>query len=71
MPDYSYSYQSGRYQVYTPQAHLSVKQWFSPSGSFVQFEPVHTTARCGAPLSLNVTYTTDENTNYKFHYQVS
>ena len=57
--------------MYVPQAYYSVKQWYSPSGSFVQIEPVYDSVQCGSSINLNVRYTTNGDANYKFHYQVS
>lgn len=56
--------------MYEPRSFHSIKQWFSPTGSFLQIEPIREEVECGSTLTVDVAYTTEANTKYKFYYEV-
>ncbi|XP_070176474.1 alpha-2-macroglobulin-like protein 1 isoform X1 [Littorina saxatilis] len=58
-------------RLYTPTAHGSFRQWFSPSFSYIQIPSLRAPIQCGEELSLNIPFTHDGSKPYvKFHYQV-
>nr|AVP12670.1 complement C3-like [Pseudopotamilla reniformis] len=49
----------------------SVKQWYSPSESYIQVEPVEEVAKCGESITLNITHTMElDATDVKIYYKV-
>ena len=69
-PAHMSQYEENIYRPYEPRASLTVKKWYSPSGSFLQIDPIRGTNLCGPTMSVNVTYTTEANTNFLFYYKV-
>ncbi|XP_076465640.1 alpha-2-macroglobulin-like protein 1 isoform X2 [Babylonia areolata] len=58
-------------RLYTPRAHGSFRQWFSPSLSYIQIPARRDTIKCGTTLQLNVPFThTGLKPYVRFHYQV-
>ncbi|KAK3743044.1 hypothetical protein RRG08_063910 [Elysia crispata] len=56
--------------MYQPMASRQVRQWFSPSLSYVQLPRPEFPHTCGQRLTLNVPYTTRKDTHTAFQYQV-
>ncbi|GFS07416.1 alpha-2-macroglobulin-like protein [Elysia marginata] len=56
--------------MYEPTASRQVRQWFSPSLSYVQLPRPESPATYGQRLTLNVPYTTRQNTETTFQFQV-
>ena len=70
-PAYQVGSRRGRvYDMHTPRTYHTVKQWYSPSGSFLQMEPPEGQIPCRGVLEIPVRYTTEANTNFKLYYQV-
>ncbi|XP_070542070.1 LOW QUALITY PROTEIN: alpha-2-macroglobulin-like [Ptychodera flava] len=57
---YDYRLHRYVYRVYNPHASKSIKPWYSPSGSFVQIEPVKQTLPVDSEYSFTVFYTTQD-----------
>lgn len=53
-----------------PQTSMSLTPWFSPSGSFIQLQQVQETLLCGTKQSIKVLFTSKEDGDYTFYYQV-
>lgn len=65
------NYSGGEYNS-APTGYGSMKQWFSPSLSYIQIPTIHNKVKCGENLQLNVPYTHSGSEPYiKFYYQVS
>ncbi|RUS82883.1 hypothetical protein EGW08_009348 [Elysia chlorotica] len=56
--------------MYQPRTSRQVRQWFSPSLSYVQLPRPDAPHTCGQRLTLNVPYTTTRNAETSFQYQV-
>lgn len=56
--------------LYQPRDSRQVRQWFSPSLSYIQLPKPDGPHTCGQRLTLNVPYTTRENAQTSFQYQV-
>ncbi|XP_071089780.1 alpha-2-macroglobulin-like protein 1 isoform X1 [Haliotis cracherodii] len=56
--------------LYMPRAYKTVKQWYSPSLSYIAIPRQSRTVSCGGELEVTVPYTTTLNTYTKFYYQV-
>ncbi|CAG5115610.1 unnamed protein product, partial [Candidula unifasciata] len=54
----------------TPRAYKAIKQWFSPSLSYIQIPRIDLSGHCGKSLTLSIPFTTQINTNIEFNYQV-
>ncbi|XP_021351698.1 alpha-2-macroglobulin-like isoform X2 [Mizuhopecten yessoensis] len=67
---YDYYMTMNSHRLYQPQGYLSARRWYSPSNSYMHIERVSSTASCGQMLDVNVMYTTEANTTYKFYYMV-
>lgn len=48
-----------------------IKQWFSPSLSYLQIPRNDSRQKCGSFMKLNIPFTTRDNTNLKLYYQVT
>ena len=58
-------------RLYKPTAHNNLRQWFSPSFSYIQIPAPRDVLQCGHTLRLNVPFTHDGTKPYiKFYYQV-
>nr|BAR45588.1 alpha-2-macroglobulin 2 [Hasarius adansoni] len=53
-----------------PQTSMSLSPWYSPSGSFIQLQQVQETLLCGTKNTLKVLFTSAEDEDYTFYYQV-
>ncbi|CAL1538258.1 unnamed protein product [Lymnaea stagnalis] len=47
-----------------------IKQWFSPSLSYLQIPRNDSRQKCGSSLKLNIPFTTRDDTTLQFNYQV-
>ncbi|ESO98655.1 hypothetical protein LOTGIDRAFT_238975 [Lottia gigantea] len=58
------------FRLYMPRAYSTIKQWFSPSKSFIQIPQINHTVKCGEEVTLDIPYTTTLDSYTLFHYQV-
>ncbi|BFZ02236.1 hypothetical protein BsWGS_05276 [Bradybaena similaris] len=58
-------------ELNTPRGYKVIKQWFSPSLSYIQIPRINLSdLKCGKRLTLNIPFTTRVNTDIEFNYQV-
>ncbi|KAL5004353.1 hypothetical protein ScPMuIL_017809, partial [Solemya velum] len=65
-----YRYNSPYHQLRTPRGYHSIRQWYSPSRSYIHIDQPKEEVHTGSQLDLDVYYTTPEATYYKFYYIV-
>ena len=70
MPDYVYTYDVNRVFPFTPYGYHTVRQWYSPSGSYLQIEPITDVPACDSYLTFNVTHISEPANSVTFFYQV-
>ncbi|XP_035207333.1 ovostatin-like isoform X2 [Stegodyphus dumicola] len=54
----------------TPETSMSLTPWFSPSGNFLQLQPEQDVLKCGTKKSVTILFTSKEDANLNFVYQV-
>ncbi|KAL5004830.1 hypothetical protein ScPMuIL_018286 [Solemya velum] len=65
-----YHYNNSYHQLQTPRGYHSIRQWYSPSRSYIHINQPMGEVRTGSQLDLDVYYTTPEATHYTFYYIV-
>nr|UCK81476.1 alpha-2-macroglobulin-like protein [Arenicola marina] len=58
------------YDMNTPSVYKSIRQWYSPSESYLQIHPLETEAACDTQLRVPVSYTAEPRSDLVFRYQV-
>ncbi|XP_042903033.1 alpha-2-macroglobulin isoform X2 [Parasteatoda tepidariorum] len=53
-----------------PRTSKFLDPFYSPSGSFIQIQPVHDPLPCGVKQTFKLLFTADGNSEFKFYYQV-
>ncbi|KAG8180428.1 hypothetical protein JTE90_022775 [Oedothorax gibbosus] len=67
----TYQKQKGESSVLDqPQTSMSVSPFYSPSGSFIQLENIGSKFACGAKKGVKLMFTSRENADFKFNYEV-
>ena len=70
LPDYVYTPNSAVYMPMESKASHYLKQWFSPSNSYVQIQPLDGAVVPGHDVTFNVSQTVEANHAHKLFYQV-
>ncbi|GIY10891.1 murinoglobulin-1 [Caerostris darwini] len=53
-----------------PTAGVSLRPFYSPSGSFIQLETLDKSIPCGTQKNVRLLYTSKENADYKIRYEI-
>ena len=64
-----HDYPFGCYFMVMPSSSHYAKQWFSPSGHFLQIDPKNEVIHCGSKTSISAVYSTNGGET-KMYYQV-
>ncbi|XP_041375396.1 pregnancy zone protein-like [Gigantopelta aegis] len=57
-------------KLYMPRAYRSIKQWYSPSHSYIVIPRDQAVHRCGEEMTVTIPYSTTLNSYTTFYYQV-
>ena len=70
LPDHDYTPSDHHYTPQETRASHYLKQWYSPSNSYVQIQPLDGAVVAGRDVIFNVSQTIEDSGVYTLHYQV-
>lgn len=66
------NYTAGYYQVYDPRSYFQLNPGYSPTGRYIQIQPIYDTLSVGDTQEIRVLYTSDDSSvSSRFKFQVN